>query len=112
MFNTAWNIYHGYSPLNKCCPNVDRVISSFYGNKDNHAILLICAQNGWAGGHWSSRRKFYDRNHDMVDRYGIFVSQMTTDIFHLSQTLSGPFLVHDVSKNTNLKKNRLLIYAK
>jgi hypothetical protein len=24
------------------------------------------------------------RHHDLVDRYGIFVSQMTTDIFHLS----------------------------
>jgi hypothetical protein len=27
--------------------------------------------------------KFYDRHHDLVDRYGIFVSQMTTDMFHL-----------------------------
>ena len=29
-------------------------------------------------------RKFYGRHHDMVDRYGIYVSQMTTDMFHLS----------------------------
>jgi hypothetical protein len=28
--------------------------------------------------------KFYGRHHDLVDRYGISVSQMTTDIFHLS----------------------------
>ena len=26
----------------------------------------------------------YGRHHDLVDRYGISVSQMTTDIFHLS----------------------------
>ena len=31
----------------------------------------------------SSLRKFYGRHHDMVDRYGISVSQMTTDMFHL-----------------------------
>jgi hypothetical protein len=31
----------------------------------------------------SSLRKFYGRNHDLVDRYGISVSQMTTDMFHL-----------------------------
>jgi hypothetical protein len=30
----------------------------------------------------SSLRKIYDRNHDLVDRYGISVSQMTTDMFH------------------------------
>jgi len=29
-------------------------------------------------------RKFYGRHHDLVDRYGIFMSQMTTDMFHLS----------------------------
>ena len=32
----------------------------------------------------SSFRKFYGRHHDVVDRYGISVSQMTTDMFHLS----------------------------
>jgi hypothetical protein len=31
----------------------------------------------------SSFRKFYGRHHDLVDRYGISVSQMTTDMFHL-----------------------------
>ena len=29
-------------------------------------------------------RKFYGRHHDLVDRYGISVSQITTDMFHLS----------------------------
>ena len=28
--------------------------------------------------------KFYCRRHDLVDRYGLSVSQMTTDMFHLS----------------------------
>ena len=32
----------------------------------------------------SSLRKFYGPHHDLVDRYGISVSQMTTDMFHLS----------------------------
>ena len=97
----TWKINHGYSPLKQFCPNVVRVISCFDGDKDNHTILFFCVQNGWAGGHWSSLRKFYGRNHDLVDRYGISVSQMTTDMFHLSQALPGPFLVHDLWKNTN-----------
>ena len=32
----------------------------------------------------SSLRKFYGRHHDLVNRYGIFVLQMTTDMFYLS----------------------------
>jgi hypothetical protein len=32
----------------------------------------------------SSLRKFYGRHHDLIDRYGISVSQMITDLFHLS----------------------------
>ena len=31
----------------------------------------------------SSLRTFYNRHHDLIDRYGISVSQMTTDMFHL-----------------------------
>jgi hypothetical protein len=58
-------------------------------------------QNGWDGGHWPLLRKFYGRNHNLVDSYGISVSQMTTDKFHLSQALLGPFLVHHLSNNTN-----------
>jgi hypothetical protein len=33
----------------------------------------------------------------MVDRYGISVSQMTTDMFHLKQAIPGPFGIHDLS---------------
>jgi hypothetical protein len=32
----------------------------------------------------SSLRKCYGRYHDLVDRDGISVSQMSTDMFHLS----------------------------
>jgi len=32
----------------------------------------------------SSLRTFYGRHHDLVDRCGISMSQMTTDMFHLS----------------------------
>jgi hypothetical protein len=32
----------------------------------------------------SSLRELYGRHHDLVDHYGISVSQMTTDMFHLS----------------------------
>ena len=45
----------------------------------------------------SSHRKFFGHHHDLVDRYGISVSQMTTNMFHLSQTFPGPFLIHDLS---------------
>ena len=31
----------------------------------------------------SQLRKVYGRNHDLVDCYGIYVSQMPTDMFHL-----------------------------
>jgi hypothetical protein len=33
---------------------------------------------------FSSFRKRCGRHHDLVNRYGIYVSQMTTDVFHLS----------------------------
>jgi hypothetical protein len=42
----------------------------------------LCA-NKW-GSCYSIFSKFYDRQHDLVDGYGIYVSQMTTDMFHLS----------------------------
>ena len=32
----------------------------------------------------SSLRKLYGRHHDLVDRYGISMSEMTTDMFHWS----------------------------
>ena len=53
----------------------------------NKSILLVKLK--------SSLWKFYCCHHDLVD--GISVSQMTTDIFALSQVLPGPFFVHDLS---------------
>jgi hypothetical protein len=54
-----------------------------YEDKDNHSLFFLCVQNGWAGGHWSSLRKFYGRNHDLVaiDRYAISVLQMIMDVY-------------------------------
>ncbi len=42
----------------------------------NQAFLLVKLK--------SSLLKLCGRHHDLVDRYGIYVSQMTTDMFHLS----------------------------
>ena len=38
----------------------------------------------------SSLRKCYGRHHDLVDRSGISVSQMTTDMFHVNTSRSFP----------------------
>jgi hypothetical protein len=43
----------------------------------------------------SSLRKFYGHHHDLVDCYGVSVSQMTTDMLHIG--IPGPFLIHDLS---------------
>ena len=45
----------------------------------------------------SSLRKCYGRHHDLVDRYGIYLSHMTTDMFHLSESLPGPVRFHKLS---------------
>ena len=47
-----------------------------------------------------SHHFFCGRHHDvLVNRYGTYyVSQMTTDMFHLWWTLSSHFLIHDLSQ--------------
>ena len=40
----------------------------------NQGFLLVKMQ--------SSLLRFYGRHHDLVDYYGIYVSKMTTDMFH------------------------------
>ena len=50
----------------------------------------------------SSHRKFYGRHHDLADRYGISVTNEYMDMFHLSKTLRGPFLGHDLSPGLKL----------
>ena len=39
----------------------------------------------------SSHRKYYGRHHDLIDHYGISVSQMTTDMFPLVVSTSRSF---------------------
>ena len=53
----------------------------------------------------SSLQKFYGRHHDLVDRYGIYVSQMTTDMLQLSYTLPCPFIIHDLSPGLKLNQH-------
>ena len=104
MFNTSGKINHGYSPLKQFCLSVVRVISSFDGDKDDNNILFFCVQNGWIGGHWSSLRMFYGRNHDLVDRYGISVSQMTTCRKHFPVLSSFVTFLRILIKRNSLVK--------
>ena len=53
----------------------------------NHGFLLAKLK--------PSLRKFYCHHHYLVDRYGIYMSPMIPDMFHLSYALIGPFLIHD-----------------
>jgi hypothetical protein len=45
-------------------------------------------------------RKFYDRHHDLVNRYGISVSQITADIFHLSSFTHSWLITEFVTRKT------------
>jgi hypothetical protein len=45
----------------------------------------------------SSLRTFYSRHHDLINRNGISVSQITTDMLRLSSSESGLFLIHEFS---------------
>ena len=45
----------------------------------------------------SSPTKFYDCHHGLVNCCGISLSQMTTDMFCLSQSQSCPLLIQDLS---------------
>jgi hypothetical protein len=67
------------------CVNIftNQVISREWG-KDREAVRTLLNQGFLFVKLKSSLRMFYGRHHDMVDCYGIFVSQMTTDMFHLS----------------------------
>jgi hypothetical protein len=50
-----------------------------YWQQPSMVEILICTTRFGI----SSLRKFYGHNHDLIDRYRISVSQMTTDMFHL-----------------------------
>jgi hypothetical protein len=53
----------------------------FRGDKYNHTIFFFCVQNGWAGEHWSSLRKCYGHNHDLLD----FKSELKIIVFLLTR---------------------------
>ena len=44
-------------------------------------------------------QRIYDRHHNLVNRYGIYVFQMTMDMFSLSSSQCVPFLINDVSQS-------------
>ncbi len=50
------------------------LLRKFYGRHQGFLVVKVK----------SSLRKVNGRHHDLVSRYGISVSQMTTDMFHLS----------------------------
>ena len=52
-----------------------------------HKIFLIRCSNNYVIKLRSSLRKFYGHHHDLVNRCGISMSQMTTDMFHSSGAL-------------------------
>jgi hypothetical protein len=69
----------------------------------------------------SPLRTFYDRHRDLIDRYGISVSQLTTNMFHLSQALNKsvrrgaqfvPMVMPTVLKNTPTKDNKYVVNQK
>ena len=67
---------------------------------DRHDIADILLKQALNTIKPTKKRKLYGRQHDMVNRYGMSVSQMTTDVFRLLQSYTGPFIIHGLSHNT------------
>ena len=107
MLYTIYIDYHGYpmlmGPSGNCpsCQCVKTALACSYYHDFLHRGLLLTREllhHGFIEIKLKSiLRKFYGRDHDLVDRYRIFVSQTTTDVLRLSQSQSGPFLNHDSS---------------
>jgi len=111
----SWVAFLGYFSL--FCINIQEVVLKFqYLNKK----LLITCEYYW---HFNLNIFFHPTFalityfnqinkdnavdiHDVVDRYGIFVSQMNTNMLHLSKSQSGRFFsfmtCHRVSKKSNM----------
>ena len=70
-----------------CWPWISNNVSE-WNDMSTRGLLLVKLK--------SSLPKCYGRHHSLVDRYGIYVSHITTDMYHLSQTLPGPLLIHDL----------------
>ena len=47
-------------------------------------LCLCCLEITFCRVNIREIQQFYGRYHDLVDRYEIYVSQMSTDMFHLS----------------------------
>ena len=73
------------------------IITSFDANDVGFYTLNVT--NGVDSGHNESPVivKLSGTYYSSLDIYGISVLQMTMNMFHLSQTLPGPFLIHDLS---------------
>ena len=109
LFKTAGTINHVYSALKIFC----RRSCHFFllmGERYLYHILFLCAKRlEW----WTLviTSKVLRCNHNLIDCYGISVSQMTTYKFHLSQDFSviSSFISY---QRILIKKNRLLKYTK
>ena len=68
------------------------------------SLMESCCQQG---SYWTKISKFGEVEvitstffcpyHDFVNRYGIYMSPMTTDMFHLSHALLGPVIMYFLS---------------
>jgi hypothetical protein len=75
-----------------------RVCGSYHDFLDRRMLITMKLLNqGFLLGKLESSLRFYGSHHDLVGRYGISVSQMTTDMFRLSLPQSGTFPIHDLS---------------
>jgi hypothetical protein len=70
-----WKVHNG---------NIE--IISFVGDRELLLTRMLLNQGFLLVKLKSSLRKFYGRHHDLVDRYGISVSQMTTDMLTINKT--------------------------
>ena len=68
--------------------SVDRIFHSYQDFLDRGLLLTRKLLNQEFLLVKSSLRKFYGHHHDLIGRYGISVSQMTTDMFHLSRRVA------------------------
>jgi hypothetical protein len=80
-----------------------RVCGSYQDLLDRGLLLTRKLRNQWfiLVKLKSWLRTSYRHHHELVSRYEMSVSQMTTDMFLLSSTLSGNVLIHDLSPVCN-----------
>jgi hypothetical protein len=96
-------IYNNIYPNSTCVWSIYLLVDPIFQYFLDRGLLTSKLLNQWFQviKLKSSLRKFDDPHHDLVYRYGISVSHMTTDIFYLSRALPDPFLIHDLSPVCN-----------